>query len=309
MLRPTHTRRRPSSPQQAVLLGTPGDLADFDSADKLGSLFEKLTRLASLPLIADRILKLPSENSTDEVALVETLQADPAMTAGILRRVNSSYFGMSQKINDLGKAATLLGARELKNVALTVIVKRMFDGPATYGTYSREALWRHCLAVAVSARKIARVTGAVPQHEAYLAGLLHHVGTLLIDLHMRTRFCSMIERLDIRRPTYRQEREMLSFDQARLGAHVARIWKFPESITDAIRYHEAPHEYAGEHKKLVHLLSVADYLCSRAGLTALGIFNAAPPSGRAYAALGVDRVALVIIWDDLLTHLADATNF
>jgi HD-like signal output (HDOD) protein len=140
-------------------------------------------------------------------------------------------------------------------------------------------------------------------------GLLHHVGTLLIDLHLRTRFRSMLEQLDIGRPTYHQEREMLSFDQAQLGAHVTRSWNFPETITEAIRYHESPEEYTGEHEKIVHLLSVADYLCSRAGLTALGVFNTAPPSARAYAALGVDRVALVIIWDDLLTHLANATNF
>ncbi len=323
MLRPTNTRRHPSSPplsaQAATILVDDTDSRDIadDAAISepardpaaLGEFFDKVTRLASLPSIADRIIRLPLQDNGDESALVEILQADPAMAASVLRRVNSSYFGMARKVDDLTRAATLLGARELKNVALTVIVKRLFDGTAAYGTYNREALWRHCLAVAVSARKIARVTGTVPQHEAYLAGLLHHVGTLLIDLHLRTRFCSMLEQLDISRATYRQERESLSFDQARLGAHVARAWNFPENIVEAIRYHECPAEYAGEHEKLVYIVTVADYLCSRAGLTALGVFNTAPPSGRAYAALGVDRVALVIIWDDLLTHLASATSF
>ncbi len=275
----------------------------------LDEFFDKVARLVSLPLIADRIIRLPLQENGDESALVEILQADPATAASVLRRVNSSYFGMTQKVNDLTRAATLLGARELKNVALTVLVKRLFDGAAAYGTYSREALWRHCVAVAVSARKIARVTGAVPQHEAYLAGLLHHLGTLLIDLHLRTRFCSMLEQLDIGRPTYRQEREILSFDQSQLGARIARSWNFSVNIVEAIRCHECPADYTGEHEKLVYLVNVADYLCSRAGLTALGIFNTPPPSGRAYSVLGVDRVALVIIWDDLLTHLADATDF
>jgi HD-like signal output (HDOD) protein len=317
MLVPTIARRRSSATPHPES----SSFAAFDSRERidaaapstdpaaLDTLFAKIVDRSPLPLLADRILRLPLEPPADESALVEVLRIDPALTASILRRVNSSYFGITRKVIDLAKAATLLGVPELKNLALTVLVKRMFDHPATYGTYDREALWRHSLAVAVSARKIARVTGVVPQHEAYIAGLLHHVGTLLIDLHLRSTFCDLIKQLNEHIPAYRLERELLSFDQAQLGAHVARCWHFPTNITDAIRHHEAPAQYAGENEKLVYVVSVADYLCSRAGMTALGVFNTTPPSDFAYAILGVDRVALAIIWDDLLTHLADATDF
>ncbi|MCA9120156.1 MAG: HDOD domain-containing protein [Planctomycetaceae bacterium] len=272
-------------------------------------LFSKVARLASLPLMADRILRLPLDQQFSGRALVEVIKSDPAMTASIMRRVNSSYFGMTRKVSDLSRAANLLGAYELRNLALTVLVKRMFDRPAHYGRYDREALWRHCLAVAVSARKIARVTGAVPQHEAYVSGLMHHVGTLLIDLHMRSRFCQLIELLEDGSSTYLQERRLLSFDQSQLGEYIVRLWNFPAKVAEAIRYHEYPHEYLGEHEKLVYVVSLADYLCSRAGMTALGVFNTKPPADIAYATLGIDRVALAIIWDDLLNHLAQATSF
>ncbi len=316
MLVPTIVRHRPSPSHPVAFDALRVDSAAVigvaeptDNPSALDSLFARLVGLSPLPLLADRILRLPLEQLSDESALVDVLKTDPALSASILRRVNSSYFGITRKVNDLTKAATLLGISELRNLALTVLVKRMFDQPATYGSYNREALWRHSLAVAVSARKIARVTGAVPQHEAYIAGLLHHVGTLLIDLHLRTTFCKLIKQLSESEPTYRKERELLSFDQAQLGAHVARCWHFPTNITDAIHYHESPSQYAGDHEKLVYIVSVADYLCSRAGMTALGVFNTTPPSDFAYAILGVDRVALAIIWDDLLTHIADATDF
>ena len=317
MLSTTTARRRHAIP----LHPTECRAGHFDSSDYIADaastqhrfsldwLFTKIARLATLPLIAEQILRLSLELRADTSGLVEVIKSDPAMTASILRRVNSSYFGMTQKVNGLERAAILLGGLELRNLALTVVVKRMFDRPATYGSYDREALWRHSMAVAATARKIARVTGSVPQHDAYIAGLLHHVGTLCIDLHMRTNFCTLIEQLQDDRPSYCQEREILLFDQAQLGAHVTRSWHFPNRITDAIHYHEIPLEYAGEHEKLVYIVSVADYLCSRAGMTAMGVFNTRPPEDRAYAVLGVDRVALAIIWEDLLNHLADAASF
>ncbi len=280
--------------------------ADETSRDNL---FASLASRASLPGIGEQILRLPWGQEGVETTLIEVVQTDPALTASILRRVNSPYFRMTRKVNNLERAATLLGTPELRNLALTALVKRMFDHPATYGSYDRQALWRHSLAVAVSARKIARVTGVGLQHEAYLAGLLHHVGTLLIDLHLRSDFCSLVDQLDDEQPTPRQERDLLSFDQAQLGAHVAGSWRFPESIRAAIRFHESPADDVGEHAQLVYVIKVADYLCSRAGITAMGIFNTAPPPDLAYTILGVDRVAIAIIWDDLLTHLDVATDF
>ncbi|MBI2481929.1 MAG: HDOD domain-containing protein, partial [Planctomycetia bacterium] len=264
MLVPTIARRRPSSLLHSLSSDTAGVSSPTPCIPTepvandavLDGIFATITRLVPLPYIADQILRLPLDNLSNESALVEVIKADAAMTAGILRRVNSSYFGMTRKVNDLTRAATLLGLPELRNLALTVIVKRMFDRPATYGSYNREALWRHSLAVAISARKIARVTGAVPQHDAYIAGLLHHVGTLLIDLHLRSDFCELIEQLNEQIPTRRTEREILSFEQAQLGAHVARSWHFPTSITEAIRHHESPGKYAGEHEKLVYIVSV-----------------------------------------------------
>ena len=118
--------RRHSSPPDSAFAGTilrdPADACDSasdfgvsepaDSPVASGNLFGKITRLASLPLIADRILRLPLEAGGDEAALVDILQTDPATAATILRRVNSSYFGMSQKVNDLTYAATLLGVQE-----------------------------------------------------------------------------------------------------------------------------------------------------------------------------------------------------
>ncbi len=272
----------------------------------LERLFRTIGQLSQLPVIAERILSLSSDRHATTHDIVEIIQTDPALTASTLRRINSTYFGLSRKINSLPMAVTLLGFREIRNIALTVFMARFFDQPAVYGTYNRETLWHHCCAVAITARKLARVTGAAPQAEAYVAGLLHHVGTILIEQHLRGHFCQVLDLVGTHQPTHVVEREVLSFDQSQLSEYIARQWNFPEPICAALRYYAFPEAYSGPHEKLVYVVSVANYLCSRAGLPSLGVHNVASPSDRAYASLGLDRVALAIIWDEIQANVLDA---
>ncbi|MBP86926.1 MAG: hypothetical protein CMJ64_09440 [Planctomycetaceae bacterium] len=145
----------------------------------------------------------------------------------------------------------------------------MCDRPARYGRFSREALWKHCCAAAAVSRKIALVTNVVASDEAYVAGLLHHLGTILIDQHLRSHFCRVVDQMDDLTPTYQVERKVLSFDQGQLGAYVVGRWHFPEQIRDVIRYHAYPQDYTGPHAKLVNTVTVANYLCNRIRLTSL----------------------------------------
>jgi HD-like signal output (HDOD) protein len=274
----------------------------------LDKLFARIADQARLPHVAERLLKMANGGLTKAGELQDLIRTDPALTANILRRVNSSYFGLSRKVGDLPTAVSLLGCREIRNIALTVFVSRMYDRPARYGTYNREALWRHCCAAATASRKIARVTNVVPPDEAYVAGLLHHLGTIIIDQHLRSHFCQVIDQLDDLTPTYKVEREVLSFDQAQLAAYVVGRWHFPKQICDAIRYHAHPEDYTGAHPELVNTVAVANYLCNRVGLTSLGVNNTPPPVEAAYAKVGLTRFSLSVVWQELRSTLPDVVR-
>jgi HD-like signal output (HDOD) protein len=88
---------------------------------------------------------------------------------------------------------------------------------------------------------------------------------------------------------------------------VARKWNIPDQVVAAITYHHQPWVYTGPHKDLVNVVAVANYLCSRAGLTSLGVHNVAAPPDDVYSGLGLDQVSLAIIWDELDTVLEKAT--
>ena len=274
----------------------------------LGNLFERIANRARLPHAAERLLKMANDGLSSARHLQDLILADPALATNILRCVNSSYFGLSRKVSDLPTAVSLLGPREIRNVALTVFVSRMCDRPARYGTYNRESLWKHCCAVANVARKIARVTSAAAPDEAYVAGLLHHLGTITIDQQLRSHFCQVIDQVDEFTPTHEIEREVLSFDQAQLGAYIVAGWHFPAQICKAIRYHAYPEGYPGTDRALVNTVAVANYLRNRVGLTSLGVRNTPPPAASAYAEAGLTRFTLSIIWEEFRSTLSDVAR-
>jgi HD-like signal output (HDOD) protein len=302
------TASRPAS-LDALLKRRP--VSPFSNAHRvaLERLFGRISDISTLPRIAREVLALAADERTTVEDLREVIQTDPALAAHVLRRVNSSYYGLSNKVADLRSAISLLGFREIRNICLSVFVSRMFDKPGAYRSYNREALWRHSEATAVAAGKIARVIGSVRPDEAYVAGLLHHIGTVLIDQHLRSHFCAIIDRIDPWTPTHFVERSELSFDHCQLSEFVAARWNFPESVSDALRYYAYPSLYLGEYRQLVNVITLADFFCSRAGKTSLGVFNVTPPEDAVYASLGVDRVTLRILWDEvhatlpaMLTH-------
>jgi hypothetical protein len=77
---------------------------------------------------------------------------------------------------------------------------------------------------------------------------------------------------------------------------------------DAIQYHHDVEVYAGPHRELVFVVAAADYLCSRAGWTSMGIHNIPLPPDIVYRTLGLDQLALAIIWDELPPTLEKAAS-
>lgn len=265
----------------------------------LERLFARIGEVSSLPATAQKIMSLAGDDNVQAEALREAIQNDPVLVARILRRLNSSYYALSHKVADLRTAVSLLGLREIRNLALTVFVSRYFEPGTTHNQYKRENLWTHSVAVGAASRLVSRVCGRASVEEAYIAGLLHDIGLILLDQTLRRHFFKVVDAIDPATPTHIVENRILTFDHALLGGFVARRWNFPDQVADAITFHHQPWCYTGEHKDLVYVVTVANYLCSRAGLTSLGTHNVAPPPDEVYRGLGLDQVTLAILWDEL----------
>ncbi|MCH8047085.1 MAG: HDOD domain-containing protein [Planctomycetes bacterium] len=265
----------------------------------LEKLFTRVSELSSLPAVAMQVIQIADDESSTADDLCAAVQSDPSLAVRVMRQVNSSYYTRRHRINDLKAAINVLGFREMRNLALTIYVSRMFSDAGTYRNYNREGLWGHLIAVATTAQMIAKVCGHVGPDEAYLAGLLHDMGLIVIDQHMRRNFREVLDAIDQETPTCVAERRVLTFDHSQLGGFVAERWNLPEGAVSAIRHHHAPDAAEPQHRDLVDIVEMGNYLCSRHGITSLGVHNVAPPSDAAIARLGISENQLSSIFEQL----------
>ena len=269
-------------------------------------LFKRISEVSSLPVVAMRIIEVANNPKTGAEDLLEAVQFDAALATRIMRTVNSSYYSLQNKVADLKLAITLLGFKEIRNLAMTAYVAQLFEKGSGYRAYTREGLWNHLIGVGAATQLIAQVCGKVPPQEAYLAGLLHDLGTILIDQYLHKPFCRIIDRLEKDTPIYQVEREVLGFDHAELGEFVAVKWHVPAHLTTSIRYHHEPLEYDGPHREMVYAVALANFFCNAKELTSLGVAQKHVPPARIFTALGLDKQRVGSIWEQLDETLAAA---
>lgn len=261
------------------------NLVDIQATPALAKLFRRVSEMTTLPVAAQRIMQLVADANSSASDLLTAIEGDPVLAAKVLRRVNSAFYGLRSKVADLRSAISLLGYREIRNLALTVYLTRMFKEGNSYKKFSREGLWEHSVAVANASRIVARTYGSATPDEAYLAGLLHDIGLILLDQYLPRHLFQVIDLVEQGKSTCAAERELLPFDHALLGAFVATQWNFPPQVTMAIRYHHEPLAAEGPHCDMAAVVAVANYLCSRAGFTSLGYQQLSPPGDRVLAQL------------------------
>lgn len=265
----------------------------------LQQLFSRIGQMSSLPGVAQRVLQVAEDDEASTDDLLQVVEQDPILAIRILRTVNSSFFGLRNEVADLNTAISMLGFVQVRNLALTVFVARLCETPSSYRDYSREKLWHHMVAVGTIARLVARVCKRADPDEAYLAGLLHDVGMLMIDQYMHQAFCQVLDFVYDGMPTSEAERQVLTFDHADLGAFVSRKSNFPNRMTTAIQYHHSPCDYVGRDRNLLDVVAVANHFASRNVISSLGVTNIPPPTNKVCEALGLQEKQLEVIWEEM----------
>ncbi len=262
-------------------------------------LFKRISEVSSLPAVAIRIIEVANDSTTGAEDLHEAVQFDAALAMRIMRTVNSSYYALQNKVADLRLAITLLGFKEIRNLAMTAYIAQLFKKDAGYENYSREGLWNHLIGVGTVSRLIAETCGKVPPREAYLAGLLHDLGIILIDQYLHQPFCRVVDTVDEETSICQVEHDILGFDHTQLGQFVASRWNLPEHLTTSIRYHHTPLDYDGPHRDMVYVVTLANLFCHAKELTSLGVLNTQVPPAEVFTGLGLDKQRVSLIWEQL----------
>jgi putative nucleotidyltransferase with HDIG domain len=235
----------------------------MEKKTSVSELLSRLGELPAMPAVAQRVLGLIRNPSSDMGEIGEIISLDQSLTILILRWANSAYYGLRHPATTIKQAVMVLGQQAVRNVILSSSVSSFMDKPlAGYGL-DKGDLWQHSIAVAGAAREIAKDKGTSVAEESYTAGLLADIGKLAFE--------NLLRDVDLTDPGWQgktfteHEEKYFGVDHAKLGAELARQWNLPTQLLDAIAHHHNPSE-AKEGRGLAFAVHLADYTVMMMGI-------------------------------------------
>ena len=224
------------------------------SSDALAQVVGRVDTLPSAPKAFQEILACLQRPTASVAEAAKIIARDVAMTANVIKMVNSAFFGSRQPVSTADRAVAYLG---LDTLGALVLGHGVFKSGVTTGIegFSLERLWQHSLDVAAAARVVA-LCERLPQakaDEAFLGGMLHDVGKVVFAT--RT---SMVQ--DAPAPSVEDRSEQMEAHHAEVGAYLLGLWGFPNPIVEAVAFHERPSQIAGDGLCLPSLIHIADRL-------------------------------------------------
>ena len=258
----------------------------------------RIYEISTIPQIALRVMEVANDPKSGAADLKAVVEGDAALSARLMRCVNSAAFGTRTRITNLQQAVAFLGLKQVRNLAMAASVGKLFRQDELIGLYRRSELWRHLVSVGICARLIAMRLNFANFEDMFLAGLLHDVGIIFEDQHVHSSFFALVRSLDESRTLPEMERRHLGFDHTELGEKIARTWGFPETVVAAIRHHHSSSVYEGDHADVVRCVEVANLICSLKGITPVGT-QLVHESHGAIDGLSMNRNDLIVLAKDL----------
>lgn len=232
-------------------------------------ILQRVPELPALPSSSARIISMLTEDgdNANVAGIAEVVRQDEAVAMTVLRYANSAQYGAAGREFDLEASIVRLGAKMLMKIALAQQSGEVFgDAGARYGL-RRGALWRGAVGGAIAAEEIARSAGHPEPELCFLCGLVRDVGKLVLDAYL---LADGKQELDVLIPpggTFLEaERDSFGADHTEVGAALARHWRLPELVVNAIRLHHKPPGSDAEHDQLYCIVHAADIICLWAGL-------------------------------------------
>jgi len=225
-------------------------MAAFKQLPSPPSIFHELTR------------QLNSERTTSE-HIAAVVSKDPALTARLLRIVNSSYFGLRQPVSNIQQAVTLIGTRTLRGLALAGHFGSHYKEAKDWNLFSLDSLQARSLMVARLAQALAKVAGgdAMLRDQAFLSGLLLDVGMVMLANEQSQSYAKIFGyAAKHNKPLAEVELKAFGVNHAQLGANLLTQWNLPPMVVDAVLYHHNPEGYFQKGLSATAIAHVADAL-------------------------------------------------
>ena len=234
---------KPCRPEELkAVITRAGDLEQSLRDQSLRQFISRMDRLPSIPSLYVQIVEKLQDPEVDLGEIGAIVAKDMAMTAKILKLVNSAFFGLGRQISSAAEAVSYLGMDTIKSLVLSIHAFSQF-ATVKLGRFSIDSLWVHSQSTAGLAKEIARIEDADHQllDEAFVAGLLHDAGKLVLASNFPAQYNEMLQ-------TARggslallaAEERTFGANHAEVGGYLLGLWGLPVPVVEAIAFHHRP---------------------------------------------------------------------
>lgn len=236
------------------------------SAERIRRITESVLTLPTLPTVVSKMIEMVDNPKTSAASLARLISTDQALTARILKLANSAYYGFSREISTVNMAIVVLGFNTVKDMGLSLSVLDVFKNSEADRRFDVSQFWEHSIACGVGARLLARKYYRRLVGEAFVAGLLHDIGKIIVNQYTHDDFVRVMELvIESEVPLEEAERQVLGAEHPQIGGWLAEKWRLPAIIVDSIQHHHNPWD-ASQDSSFVGLIGVANYLCHYNGI-------------------------------------------
>lgn len=211
----------------------------------LDIVFRATQRLPGLPQTTIRALQVINKPDYKVSELTQIIRLDQALAARVLQWANSPFYGLRYKVSTLEHAIMVMGANAIQGLLLTIAVREKLTKSVPGYGLERGELWRHSVAVAAGARWLAKTQKYSQPDQAFVAGLLHDIGKLVLDELLRYEPSWQAEWSKLQQQGaafIEMEHWLTGLDHAELGGRIAQQWNLPEVLIEAIAFHHKPEQ-------------------------------------------------------------------
>jgi putative nucleotidyltransferase with HDIG domain len=196
--------------------------------------------LVSLPEVCIRVNEIVEDPNFSTKALGTVISQDTNLTARLLKIANSSFYGVSSKIDTITRAITIIGIRELRDLVLATMAVEAFDN-IPINLANMTSFWRHSIYCGVFSKILASKCSMLHSERMFVCGLLHDIGHLVFYLKLpELEREAILNAAKNDQDIYIEETEVIGLNHACVGSALLRHWGLPESLVEPVRYHHEP---------------------------------------------------------------------
>lgn len=235
------------------------------SNENLEDIILKTCDLPVLPATAQKLMTLMADPNANVEKLRKIVMTDPGMTAKILKIANSAFYGGYRTIHNLSQAIMRLGFRAVENIVMAGSMKGVYK---RFGL-TEKLLWEQSIGSAVIAHLIARRNSPAEAEDAFVTGLLHDVGNVILNNEHPDKFSDVMERVYNDGISFSEaEMAVFGFSHREVGALVVRKWSFPETMEMLLRHFDEVDKlsYNQSLYDVAKIVDVSDRICMKYGI-------------------------------------------